>query len=119
MHHCLIEEELASHHLRKTRDRHEILNLFEADRTWTPSQLHREVQGDLSTVYRNLQTLVEREILQAVHSHDGETHYERTNRSHHDHLACEACHTLACVPCPVPMVGEHRLELVGRCSSCS
>ncbi len=118
MHHCSIEEELVAHQLRKTRDRHEMLRLFEAPRTWSASQINRELTGDLSTVYRNLQTLVDQAILRTVHSYDGEAHYERTNRPHHDHLACAQCETLACIPCPVPTVGEHRLELLGLCSTC-
>jgi len=119
MHFCEIEKKLERLGLRKTKDRHAILELFRQDRTWTAAQIEAEMNGaDLSTVYRNLQKLVQKEVLTEVHSHDGEAHYERAREDHHDHLACDSCRVVECVPCPIEQIQTHHLELSGQCSSC-
>ena len=120
MHDCDIERTLERYGLRKTKDRHAILHLFSSSRTWSAAQLHRRLTTmDLSTIYRNILTLVERGILRETHVHGAETHYELSGLAHHDHLVCDRCDITECVPCPVrrlPM--PHFLELRGRCSAC-
>lgn len=119
MHSCHIEEALGKRGLRKTADRHRILELFEETRTWTASEIAKRVRGaDLSTVYRNLQTLCAEALIVATHSHDGEARYEAAGRPHHDHVTCAKCDTLSCIPCPVPKLPTHNLELAGVCDSC-
>ena len=106
--------------LRRTKVRRAILQRFHHARTWTASQLAAELpKSDLSTIYRNLQKLVEKEVLVEVHSHDGESHYEQAGKAHHDHLVCESCDIVECVPCPAPKLTTHTLELIGTCSSCA
>ena len=120
MSHCSIEDSLMEAGLRKTRDRHSILELFTQDRTWTAAQAHAVLPNlDLSTIYRNLQRLTQSNILSTAHVHEGEQHYERADKKHHDHLACNTCDTVECVPCPVPKLGTHHLELIGTCGACS
>lgn len=119
MHSCHIEETLAKRGLRKTADRHRILELFEETRAWTASEIAKRVRGpDLSTIYRNLQAFLTEELIVEAHSHDGEARYELAGRPHHDHLACARCHSVACIPCPVPTLATHHLELAGTCGSC-
>lgn len=119
MHTCDIETQLEAAGLRKTKDRHAILKLFQENRTWTAAQIHEKHRiSDLSTIYRNLQKLVELGLLTEVHAHSGETHYERTRTDHHDHLVCDTCDVTECVPCPVKNLQPHILELTGHCASC-
>lgn len=119
MHSCHIEETLAKRGLRKTADRHRIFELFEETRAWTASEIAKRLRGaDLSTVYRNLRAFLDESIIVEAHTHDGETHYEAAGRPHHDHMACGQCQAFSCIPCPVPKLSTHHLELAGVCDSC-
>jgi Fe2+ or Zn2+ uptake regulation protein len=96
-----------------------ILALFGEPRTWTAAEIsHRLRRPNLSTVYRNIQRLVSDRVIVETHSHDGEARYEAAGRPHHDHLECRRCASVACVPCPVPKLESHILELIGTCASC-
>jgi len=106
--------------LRSTRDRRELLNLFADDRTWTAKQLHEQLSDiNLSTIYRNLQIFSDNELIRPVHIHDNEQYYERVRDTHHDHLSCDECEILKCIPCPAPELQNHHIELTGVCSACA
>lgn len=117
--HCHIEETLSANGLRKTKDRHKLIELFEQARTWSAAQLHAHLpKTDLSTIYRNLQHLLEKRLIREVHNHDTEAHYELSTRDHHDHLACKNCDVTECIPCPIKNQQEHTLEILDLCSNC-
>lgn len=117
--HCHIEEQLNAHGLRKTKDRHRLIELFEQARTWTAAQLHARLpKTDLSTIYRNLQHLSEKGLIHEVHTHDSEAHYEMRTANHHDHLICNNCDITECIPCPIKDQQTHNLEILDLCSSC-
>lgn len=119
MSHCKIDDQLKEYQLRNTKDRHKILELFEAERTWTAAQIHQIIPTiDLSTVYRNLQKLEQAGLLNVVHSHTEEQHYEKAS-THHDHHSCNSCDVIECIPCPIPNQQTHHLELIGVCTNCS
>ncbi len=120
MHHCEIEDALKKKGLRKTKDRHDLLRIFEKPQAFTAAQAHLllKKRADLSTVYRNLQTLAEEGLLVPVHTHGKEQRYERP-RAHHDHAVCESCDSVACIPCPSPALKKHALELFIHCNSCA
>jgi Fur family ferric uptake transcriptional regulator len=121
MDHCAHETTLRTVGLRRTKDRHDLLSLFEASRAWTAGELHASLPSmDLSTVYRNVQRLVETGVLAEAHVHGKEAYYERADRAHHDHLLCARCEAASCVPCPVASLSTpHSLELYGTCDSCT
>lgn len=120
MNNCYIEDKLEKHGLRKTKDRYAILELFEQDRAWTAAQVHNELGNmNLSTVYRNMQKLVEAEILTELVSRNQERLFERVSQTHHDHVFCSDCGIVECTPCPITNLPEHNLELMQKCSSCS
>lgn len=120
MHDCHIESALSSRGLRRTVDRHRILELFSEPRAWTTSEIAARLPGtDLSTVYRNIQTLSAERLVVRAHSHDAEARYESADRPHHDHLDCSRCRAVVCIPCPVPSLAAHTLELAGTCESCA
>ncbi len=87
----------------------------------------------LTTVYRALESLVEKGYVQAVDLGDGEKRYEVVAPGeHHHHLVCEACgqsyHLDQCVVEEIEgtirskygfTIKSHVLEIFGVCSSCS
>lgn len=106
--------------LRSTRDRHQLLDLFLEDRTWTATQLHTKLPGiNLTTIYRNLQHFKGAGIIAEAHTHNGEQHFERADTTHHDHHVCDSCNLIECVPCPIPKQAIHHLEFIGTCGACS
>ena len=52
---------------------------------------HRGTGIGLTTVYRNLQALVEAGEVDAIRTADGEAAYRRCSSSHHHHLICRLC----------------------------
>jgi Fur family ferric uptake transcriptional regulator len=115
-----ITQQLHNHDLRATRSRVEILKLFNQERAWTAKQLHEAVDAtNLSTVYRNLQALEDAGLIRKIHAHEDEAYYERGEGGHHDHLNCNDCNILECIPCPTPQLPKHELEIEGTCSFCN
>ncbi|HLD17638.1 MAG TPA: transcriptional repressor [Patescibacteria group bacterium] len=121
MHPCPIEDILEQQGLRKTQDRHAVLELFVQNRAWTAAQIHEQLsEMNLSTVYRNLRTLEKNHLIEEISLYSGETTYEKAGQKHHDHQLCRSCKTMQCIPCPVEGLAEHRLELVAdRCCACT
>lgn len=94
------------------------------------------MEGDkapgLTTVYRALDSLVEKGYVQAVDLGDGEKRYEVvTPGEHHHHLVCESCgqsnHLDQCVVEEIEdtirskygfTIKSHVLEIFGVCSKC-
>lgn len=119
MHDCAIDHALADKGLRKTTDRHRILELFTANRTWTAAAAQKKLGNvDLSTVYRNLRTLVREGLLSVADIPGTEEHFEHPPAAHHDHLACRRCAAVECLPCPVPSLAAHTLQINGLCAAC-
>jgi len=101
-----------------TKDRKRIIDQFQSSRTWTAAQLHAELGGDLSTIYRNLTKLTKADIIKQAHVHDGKTHYELASKKHHDHSICKKCEIIKCIPCPAKHLPIHNLELIKLCFNC-
>ena len=94
-----------------------------------------ERRGDkvgLSTVYRNLQALVDAEEVDALRGDDGEVLYRRCSAGHHHHLVCRSCGRTVEVEGPTVerwadrVAGEHgftdvahTLEIFGTCGECT
>ncbi len=116
-----LSRRLADNGLRNTADRRRILALFFRNRAWTVAQVHRNLKdADLSTVYRNVNTLAEHGILAPAPVKGKETRYELASKDHHAHRVCRYCGTAACVPCPVGDVSDdHNLEIYSVCAECS
>ena len=119
MHRCHIEKTLKAGGLRRTAKRHRLLELFEQKRAWSVAQLHRRLgAGDLSTVYRNVQELQAKGLIDRVRLSGEEAFYELASLPHHAHLVCSRCSRAECVPCPVRIEAAHSLEMAGLCSDC-
>jgi Fur family ferric uptake transcriptional regulator len=86
----------------------------------------------LSTVYRNLQALVDATEVDSLRGDDGEVRYRRCSAGHHHHLVCRSCGRTVEVEGPTVerwadrVAGEHgftdiahTLEIFGTCEECS
>lgn len=92
---------------------------------------HKTTALNLSTVYRNLQFLNERDILTVTHLGAGKLGYELAADDHHHHLQCEQCGQSIAVNhnalhdfCE-QMVAQYDFQIdmphitfTGRCSAC-
>ena len=99
-------------------------------------QLHRQLHNTekvmgLTTVYRNLQTLVKQGLIRSRHLPNGEVLYAPVERDIH-HLTCVSCgETTRLQGCPVKTIDLskntfdkfellfHTLEYFGLCQNCS
>jgi Fur family ferric uptake transcriptional regulator len=128
---------LARAALRPTRQRLRILEeLAREPHDLTAQQLHRRLvdHGErigLATVYRTLTALVEHGVVDALAHRPNEACYRLCGDAHHHHLVCTECHrVLELEGCGLEdwlgpaaaaagfLPTEHRLEVLGLCSSC-
>jgi Fur family ferric uptake transcriptional regulator len=94
-----LKQTLREHELKATSQRVALLKLldtteehFDAEEIYF--QLRRKEKNvSRATVYRNLEALVEQNLVSKLDFGDGRMHYERSqgNDEHHDHLICEHC----------------------------
>lgn len=118
-HECDVGQLINDHGLNCSKDRHAIIALFQQPRAWSRLQLVNKLRHTArATIYNNVNQLIKAELLKIIDEHHGETFYEWSGRKHHDHLVCEKCTTPECIPCPVPKLKKHLLELGGLCSQC-
>src|SRR6516162_10309949 len=94
--HKLLEEHLARHGLKQTRQREAIFEAFAAAKGHVSSEELYEVvrarhpEVGAATVYRALKLFCDAGVARAHHFRDGVTLYEREGH-HHDHLICTGC----------------------------
>lgn len=123
---------------RTTRQRSAIADLLVAtDDFLSAQQLHDQLvaRGDsigLTTVYRNLQALVDAGQVDAIWDGSGETRYRHCSDEHHHHLVCRSCGTTVEVQAePVEKWAarvatdhgfqdiSHTVEIFGTCAGCA
>lgn len=123
---------------RSTRQRAAIADLLTASEEFlSAQQLHDLLtdRGDaigLTTVYRNLQALVDSGQVDAIWDGSGETRYRYCSDTHHHHLVCRQCGTTVEIQAdPVERWAEqiatrhgfrdisHTVEIFGTCPSCA
>ena len=124
---------------RSTWQRSAIVDLLERSQVFlSAQQIHAELEEEgtkvgLATVYRNLQSLAEEDLVDTVRSDDGEALYRLcTNAGHHHHLVCRSCgkaveisgslfenwvHDIASANGFTKV--EHVAEFFGLCNDCS
>lgn len=116
---CPAKKYIKEKGLRHTKDRHGMVEYFQEKRAWTARQLVQNFKHtSRSTIYRNIQTLLDAGLITELHVHDGETYYEWADTNHHDHVACTNCDVIECIDCPAPNLRDHYLELKNLCSTC-
>lgn len=134
----LLKMELQQKSIKMTRQRREILRLFltQAHHLFTASEIQQALldlghQMDLSTIYRNLETLASAGVLRHIALNDHIARYELITEHHHHHLICLGCNRTEIVDlCPFQEINqyvstqtdflptEHRFEIYGYCKDC-
>ena len=128
---------LAGTGLKNTKPRMAVaLALVNADHPITAGEIFRQVgEGmthvDLSTVYRTLEMMAEKGLIEKTVLNDGMARFQLKKREHRHHLVCTVCSRMEPIEgCPMSeieaRVGQitsfditgHRLELYGLCPDC-
>jgi len=123
---------------RSTRQRAALLALLaQVPGFLSAQQLHARLQADgagvgLATVYRALQDLTDRGVVDVLHTADGEAVYRRCSSEHHHHLVCRRCGRAVEVAGTAVETWaravaaehgftevEHDVEVFGVCSECT
>lgn len=131
-----IQETLKRHGLKVTPQRKAILKVLkEAGVFLNAQELFIEVTKILpgtnfSTIYRNLELLLDRKLLCSVTPEDQGTLYKlRSDEAHHHHALCKSCGASIPMACPLEEVYEklkvqgftpveHTFEIYGYCKKC-
>lgn len=119
---------------RLTKQRKTILALLhESNHPLSMEELHQEAlksipRLSLSTLYRNLKSLIEEKRVQAIKVSSSSVRYEIANSRHMHHFHCRECDRLYNIPlCPSGLeamtppgfkVRSHEIVLVGSCQEC-
>ncbi len=124
--------------LKNTKHRIEILRILEkAGTPVSADQMYARLKKtdiliSLSTVYRTLETLIEKELVSKVQfDSESKALYEINQETHHHHFICLACNKIFTLEhCPVHeadfdlkeldgfnIIG-HKLEFFGYCKAC-
>lgn len=103
---------------------------FTTDDLWQELRVLEPTIGR-ATVFRSIEKLVDKRLLNRIEFADGSHHYRVCGDSHHHHLTCTQCHRIVEVDLCLPeeqlhAIGDqtnfeiegHALSLFGRCSSC-
>jgi Fur family ferric uptake transcriptional regulator len=123
---------------RSTRQREALMHVLElVDGFRTAQQLHAMLveRGDkvgIATVYRSLQLLADADLVDIIHSEEGEGSYRRCSTRHHHHLVCRVCGRAVEAQAPEVEIWvdamaaqhgfrdvSHDLEIFGTCSDCA
>lgn len=128
---------LKSANLKTTKKRMIILSVLNNSPTPLTSedileQTSKEVNINLSTIYRALNALSEKGILLKQLSSDGKTYYQINNREHKHQLVCSLCNKVVLIDCcPLKKfendlceetgftITSHNLEFTGICRECT
>lgn len=103
---------------------------FTTDDLWQALRAMEPTIGR-ATVFRSIEKLVDKELLDRIEFADGTHHYRVCGGTHHHHLTCTQCHRVVevdlCLPAEqINAIGDqtdfeiegHALSLFGRCSAC-
>ena len=131
-----LQDHLAKHGLKVTKQREVILDTFLEKEHVTAEELYRTLSRHkphigLATLYRTLNLLCDSGIAQERHF-GSQTHYDNVvHKRHHDHMICTQCGLIIEFEnCDIEKLQEqvaarhgftittHKLELYGLCNKC-
>jgi len=129
-------EQLREHELKATPIRTEILKIFQQDDRAVPQSeiLQKLSHPDRVTVYRTLQSFMEKGLIHEALSDQHETYYALCSsckpgihRHHHAHFKCNDCGDVSCIEVesetrfdiPGFQVDKVNIEITGLCAKCS
>ena len=131
------QKTLEDFHLRKTTAREAVLQIFAGakkpiDVATILEKLKKQyIRINRSTVFRMVNTLVEKNLVKKLEFGEGKARYELTSESHHHHMVCTKCKKMWDIEdCAAEelekkiseengfLVEHHRLEFFGICKNC-
>jgi Fe2+ or Zn2+ uptake regulation protein len=111
--------------LRMTPARTGIIKLFILSKNpITAVEMQANIQVNKTTVYRELNVLLEHGYISEVDFGDGIKRYELSALGHHHHLICTKCRSIADIELDHDFTKEqftvlkHNLEFFGVCRNC-
>jgi len=135
----VLDEYLAAHGLKKSRQREIVLEHFlNTGGHMTVDDLYRVIRGKKpgigrTTIYRALKLFCAAQIADSIELRDGLTRFEhRFRHAHHDHMICTNCGTILEFLSPEIerlqdeiatdygfTIESHRHQMFGLCQKCS
>ena len=135
---CINNMKELPHNTRNTPTRKAILDLFETtNHPLSAVQMHKllmriNIHANITTVYRELDFLLNNNMIYKIDLTGGTTFYESSERDHHHHVICTSCggiqdvtikdeeNLLFNVQKPRDFtIQRHSLEFYGNCGSCN
>ena len=132
-----IETRLQDARVRPTRQRVLVLAALASEaHDATAQEIYARLRASdepvgLATVYRTLALLTERDVVDELSHHAGESCYRLCSTGHHHHLVCSSCHRVEeLADCELDdwltaaseqrgfVPTSHTLEVVGLCEAC-
>lgn len=131
-----IKELLKAKNLRVTKQRKQILQILEIENNpISAEEIFNKLKDlsnmDLSTIYRNLNILEDKNILLKTTNIDGISYYQLNNDQHKHFITCNICHKKFLIEnCPIHeledsieketgfMITGHNFEFTGICPAC-
>ncbi|MDD3172949.1 MAG: transcriptional repressor [Herbinix sp.] len=124
---------------RNTKQKQIILSILkEADRPMSINEIYVQVIISLpkiakSTIYRNIDILLEQNLIDKYHLNDNEIFYRiKENRNEHKHFViCDGCKKVFDLPtCPIHdlenameeegfIIKDHQIQISGICKTCA
>ncbi|MBB6216795.1 Fe2+ or Zn2+ uptake regulation protein [Anaerosolibacter carboniphilus] len=138
MNRTFIEDKLKEHGYKLTNQRKAIIDVLvehqghflSAEEIYSKSK-DKYAQTNFSTIYRNLEILVNTHIIHKTQIKDGTFSYELVcSEAHHHHLICKGCGKTENIDfCPIEdlqkklgsknfTLTDHKFELYGYCQKC-
>ncbi|WP_294372841.1 Fur family transcriptional regulator [uncultured Clostridium sp.] len=130
------QEFLRSKNIKVTKGRLEILDILKnSENSLSAEKIYhisrdKDININLSTVYRTLELFEEKNITEKITLTDGVFAYKLKKKTHRHHLRCDICHKEIDIPCPMSQIEEmvqnetgftlteHDLVLKGVCREC-
>lgn len=121
---------------RRTKQKQLILDVLRAEAPLTATQLYERAAAQCptlakSTVYRNLETMVQRGELCRGFLENGESFFSLAGGEHHHYMICRDCNRMQDLPaCPMAALGQiadgsgfvataHVVQVYGYCGDCA
>ncbi len=125
--------------LRNTRQKHLLLSILqEADRPMSINEIYSLIVHQLpkiakSTIYRNIDSLLNQDLIEKYHFNGNEIFYRiKADRHEHKHFViCDDCKKIFDLPtCPIHalenameeegfIIKDHQIQITGLCRDCS
>ncbi len=128
-----IVDDLKKSGLKITSVRKQIIGMLQSStKPLTPTEFLSKIKANKTTIYREIDTLLNAGYLNEVNFGDRNKRYELSSLGHHHHLVCVNCHEVEDVVLKEALLNEekfissvnkfkilkHNLEFFGYCHNC-